>query len=159
MRFYVKLQVDGIALGPYSIEKIRAKLQTGAVRKDDLICQEGHQDWKTIGEFIGAQAPQSALSSAPITPFTSDYLEITWDRVLVLWWGYTWRMTAFGFVLGVMLCFFGISLADLAGYPELGRAFAILLSWLGSIPLSIVVLRLVLRKKFGEFSVCLVRNQ
>src|ERR1035438_746111 len=91
-------------------------------------------------------------------PVNPAYLEITWDRVLVLWWGLVWRGTIFGVAVGAVLGFCGGFLVGFAGHPELGAAVGMLLGWLGSIPLSIVILRIVLWKKFSEFSVRLVRN-
>ena len=101
----------------------------------------------------GTAIPQAAtVSPAP------SYLEITWDRVLVLWWGLVWRTTVFGVAVGAALGFCGGFLVGLAGHPELGVAVGMLLSWLASIPLSIVILRIVLRRRFAEFSVRLVGN-
>jgi hypothetical protein len=45
-----------------------------------------------------------------------------------------------------------------AGRPDIGGALGALLGWLGGIVVSFVVLRLVLRKTFTEFSIRLVKR-
>lgn len=87
-----------------------------------------------------------------------DYLEINWDRVLLIWWGLIWRTMVFGTLVSAALSFCAGFLVGVAGHPELGTAVGLLIGWLSSIPVSIVLLRVVLNKKFSEFSIRLVKN-
>ena len=91
-------------------------------------------------------------------PSTPQYLEVNWDRVLTIWWEYAWRCVVFSVLIGLFLGFCGGMIVGVAGYPELGGAVGALLGWLGSIGVSIVVLRTILQKKFSQFSIKLVRE-
>jgi len=116
--------------------------------------------------YCGEEYPDRAASCSIhgqslitiIPPLQPKYLDITWDRVLTIWWALVWCSTVFGMALGASLGFTGGFLVGFAVHPELGGVVGILLGWLGGIPLSIVILRLVLRKKFGDFSIRLIEN-
>jgi len=88
----------------------------------------------------------------------SDYLEITLERVLSIWWSFAWRCAVFAALTGAVLGFMGGFVVGLAGHPELGGAVGALLGWLAGIPVSIAVLGVVLRKRYSGFSIKLIRS-
>ena len=85
-------------------------------------------------------------------------LEATWDRVVRVWWSLMWRCTLFtviaafvvGFVAGVVMGFVG------RGHSA-GTVGAVI-GFLISFPVSLWVLRTILQKSFGHFSVRLVAS-
>ncbi len=135
-------------------------LLTNAVLRCD--CGYSFPDDRPVVPALPEPAPHSPQHSAglavPTTPRQTEFLDMTWERVLAMWWSLAWRGTVFGMLLSLFLGFCGGFLVGFAGHPELGPAVGLILSWLGSMPLSVVLLRIVLSKKFPEFSVRLVRN-
>jgi len=107
-------------------------------------------------ESVRTSSGKPALSTAA---GSVEYLDVTLERVLVIWWSLVWRTLVFGIVVGAVLGFCGGFLVGFAGHPELGTAVGLILGWLGSIPLSIVLLRIVLMKKYPEFSIRIIRNR
>lgn len=87
--------------------------------------------------------------------FASD---VTLERVLSVWWAFVWRATVYSMLLGLVLGFMGGAVVGAAGRPDLGASVGALLGWLGSIPVSFVVLRIVLKKRYGSFSIRLMPN-
>ena len=85
------------------------------------------------------------------------YAEISWSRVLRVWWSLLWRSTVF--------CFLP-TLVVLASVPSLMHKYGVAaifwingLSWLArtvSVLISIWVVRSVLRKRFRDFSIHLI---
>ena len=83
-------------------------------------------------------------------------LEVTWQRALRVWWSYTWRTLVFSILLGIVLgATAGIALGAM-GKAHLARRAGETLGQLGTIPVSLLVMRMVLRKQFKEFSIRLV---
>ncbi len=89
---------------------------------------------------------------------SSDSLEVNLERVLSIWWSFVWRCAVFTGLAGAVLGLGGGMVVGAAGHPELGGAVGALLGWLAGIPVSIAVLRIVLRKRYSGFSVKLVRT-
>lgn len=85
------------------------------------------------------------------------FLEVTFERTITVWWSFIWRTAVFSMLLGAFLGLSGGIVVGIAGHGELGGAVGALLGWLGSIPVSIAVLRIVLRKQFNGFTIKLVR--
>lgn len=85
--------------------------------------------------------------------FASD---VTLERVLSVWWAFLWRTALYGMILGVALGFIGGFVVGAAGRPDLGAPVRALLGWLGSIPVSFVVMSIVLKKRYGSFSIRLL---
>ena len=86
-------------------------------------------------------------------------LEITWTRVLSVWWLYVWRGIlggmAIGFVAGAIV---GV-LASAMGHPEKGASLGGIVGFIIGIPWALVVLRMALVKKYKSFRIALVPLQ
>lgn len=66
----------GQQLGVYPEETIRAMLQRGELRADDLGWCEGQTDWKPLGQLFGAATPPPIASGSfapPPTPSASAF--------------------------------------------------------------------------------------
>jgi hypothetical protein len=85
-----------------------------------------------------------------------NILELTWRRTLVVWWALLWRSVLFSGLLGAVLGFVGGTVVALRGRPDLSATVGRILGQLGTLPISLVVLRVLLRKAFKEFSVRLI---
>ena len=96
--------------------------------------------------------------SATFTP-NINFLEPTFRRAVKLWWAFAWRAgllvgsanAMLEIILGprVLGALFGVSAATVEPYVTISNVIV------GSI-LSIYAIQLVLRKKYREFSICLV---
>jgi hypothetical protein len=90
-------------------------------------------------------------------------LQITWGRTFRVWWAFLWRnliatvvamvmAMVFGFVVGVVGTLLGLPL-------EAITAIAFPIGFLIGLAITIIPLRLILGKDFGEFRLVLVANQ
>jgi hypothetical protein len=87
-------------------------------------------------------------------------LELTWPRVLRVWWLFMWRAVLGGFVFGgiagFVLGFFGV----LAGMSlETIQLVSGALGLLIGIGWAIMVVRMALRKRYGDFRIVLVPRE
>jgi uncharacterized membrane protein len=85
--------------------------------------------------------------------FASD---VTRGRLLTIWWAYLWRTVIYSMLLGFILGFSGGVIVGVVGRPDLGGSIGALLGSLGSIPVSLVVMSIVLKKRYTSFSIRLV---
>ncbi len=81
---------------------------------------------------------------------------VTWSQTLSIWWAVVWRATVLSTVAGFVLGFIGGFIVGVAGRPDLGAAVGGVLGWLGSVPVSILVLKHVLDKRYRTFTIELV---
>jgi len=88
-----------------------------------------------------------------------ERIEVTWGATLRVWWSYCWRVTLFSMILGFILGFIGGFVMGIMGKPEMSGMVGGILGFLGTIPLSIWVLKKILGKKYKGFSVALIQNQ
>lgn len=90
-------------------------------------------------------------------------LEVTWGRTIKVWWAYFWRslIAAFfallfsgllGFVLGIVLYAAGVS-------PENGRIYGGILGGVVGLLFSIIPMKYILGKDFGEFKLVLLKKE
>ena len=85
-------------------------------------------------------------------------LEVTWNRTLKVWWSYLWRCVLWSLLAGVVLgAIIGVC-TGLLGKPELASPLGEVAGRLASIPVSIFALRIILRKRFKEFSIKLIEQ-
>lgn len=82
--------------------------------------------------------------------------DFTWGRILRVWWAWAWRVIIFSAVLGFILGAIGGAIVGAAGRPDLGAPVGTVLGWVGSIPVSLYVLGIVLRKRYKHFSLKVV---
>jgi hypothetical protein len=82
--------------------------------------------------------------------------EFTWGRVLRIWWAWFWRAGIFSVVLGFLLGAIGGFIVGASGRPDLGAPVGAALGGLGSVPVSLFVLGIVLRKRYRQFSIKVV---
>ena len=88
-----------------------------------------------------------------------EKIEVTYSNAILVWWSYIWRVTFWTVLLGAALGAVGaLTIGHLVG-PEVGMTIVNTLIYLGSVPVSIWVLKtLILDKKFKNFSVALVKH-
>ena len=86
-----------------------------------------------------------------------NILEPTFDRILKIWWSYIWRVTVFSTLLGFALGFVAGLITSIMGRGDLAPSVGGFLGWLGSIPVSIYVMGIVLKKKYGDFTIHFVK--
>jgi len=89
----------------------------------------------------------------------SDTLEVTWSRTMKIWWSYIWRCMLFTMIPSFVLGFIGAIIFVLMGRHELVGMFTSILGSLLSIPVSIIVLKIILQKEFKEFSIYLISKE
>jgi hypothetical protein len=82
--------------------------------------------------------------------------EISWTQATRIWWSIAWRTLLFSALAGAMVG--GAAGAGLGatGHGDLAAPTGRVLGWLASVPVSIGVIRAVLRKDFADFSLRLV---
>lgn len=96
------------------------------------------------------------MSDLASTSITSEpaYLELTFRRVMCIWWAYFWRHMLYG---GAAVLVTGF-LEGLAGLGE-RHLLLTLSSVLVLVPVQICVLGIVLHKRFRHFSIRIVASQ
>jgi hypothetical protein len=78
----------------------------------------------------------------------------SWDYVLPLWWAFFWRASVLSCLVGLVLGAIGGFIVGMLRLPPLaGGIVGGVLGWAGSIPVSILVFRHVLGKKYKSFSI------
>ena len=88
-----------------------------------------------------------------------DTVEVTWNNTLIIWWSYIWRCILISMVVGFILGVIGGVVVGVMGKPDLGAMVGGILGYLGSIPVSIYVMKVILNKKYNKFSIALVSQQ
>lgn len=91
------------------------------------------------------------IGPASLSPASdAPYLELTFKRVLCIWWAYFWRHMVYGVVAASVVAI----IEDLAGVR--GPLVFTLSAVLVTATVSMFVLGIVLNKQFGQFSIRLV---
>ncbi|HZY17695.1 MAG TPA: hypothetical protein VFE82_04395 [Ramlibacter sp.] len=89
-------------------------------------------------------------------------LEVTWGRAVRVWWAYLWRNllailamvvagAGMGFVVGLVLGTLGVPIKTIQGV-------ATVIGGLLGLAISVVPVKLILGKDFGEFRLVLLAN-
>ena len=84
-------------------------------------------------------------------------MRILLNRLLRICWSYIWRVTLFSMLLGFILGFAAGFITGILGRGDLAQNVAATLGWLGSIPVSIYVMGIVLKKNHGDFTIYLMK--
>jgi hypothetical protein len=87
----------------------------------------------------------------------ADFLEPTFKRAAIVWWALLWRALLLGGGAGFLIGFVEGLIGALAGFSTgTIRPLALISGILLGIPVGIYVVQVVLRKRFGEFTIRLV---
>ncbi len=89
-------------------------------------------------------------------------LEVTWKRAMKVWWSYLWRSIiamivaiilsgVFGFIIGFIIGVFGASTQTL-------QYISVSIGMIMGLIISIVPIRMILGKDFGEFRLVLLQS-
>lgn len=89
----------------------------------------------------------------------SNQPEITWGQALPVWWAFMWRCTVWSMVMGVTLGAIGGGIAGAVGRVDIAGMIGVVLGYLGSIPVSMYAMKVVLGKQFNGFRVAVVPSQ
>ena len=90
-------------------------------------------------------------------------LEISWKRTIKIWWAYVWRnliAIVISFFLGWILGFILGSILGFLGVPI--RTIQLIISPIGGILgllISIIPMKMILGKDFGEFRLVLLKKE
>jgi hypothetical protein len=83
-------------------------------------------------------------------------LELTWSRTICMWWLLVWRMVVGGAVLGFFAGAVGAVVSIYSDLLEYAATFGAVFGYIAGIAWSPFVLRMMLRKKYGDFRLALV---
>ncbi|MCM8794874.1 MAG: hypothetical protein NC819_03630 [Candidatus Omnitrophica bacterium] len=90
---------------------------------------------------------------------TAVGLEVTWRRVLTVWWSFVWRSIVFGALAGAILGGIIGLIAGLLGQAQMAQKWGAIAGQIISIPVSMCVMKIILQKKWKEFSIQLIPRQ
>ena len=85
-----------------------------------------------------------------------ETIEVTWNHTLSIWWSYIWRCMVFSMLVGLVLGVIGGVIVGVMGKPDMGGMVGGILGYVGSIPVSIYVMKTILNKKYKNFSIALM---
>jgi hypothetical protein len=89
-------------------------------------------------------------------------LEVTWKRAVKVWWSYLWRniIALIGAVIigGVIGGIFGFILGMLGASEEIVQLVVTPIGFIIGIGISIVPIKMILGKDFGDFRLVLIEN-
>jgi len=83
-------------------------------------------------------------------------LEVTWRRAVAVWWSLAWRLILFSALTAAIAAVAVGLLLVLIGRRDLADPILKILPYVTSVPVSIAVVRRVLRRNFRDFSIRLV---
>jgi hypothetical protein len=89
-------------------------------------------------------------------------LEVTWKRAVKVWWSYLWRniiaiivAMIIGFIVGVII---GFVLGFLGASTQIIKVIVTPISMIFGLLISIVPIKMILGKDFGEFRLVLLQT-
>ncbi len=92
-----------------------------------------------------------------------QYLEMTWARVLTIWWAYLWRAVLAGFIVGLVIGFIiGVMAGVMGTYQTNPAGVGSIISIFGALAgavTSVYMLKRVLAKQFKDFRIVLIPNE
>jgi len=83
-------------------------------------------------------------------------LEPTWGRMLAVWWLIFWRSLIGSFVVGAVIGFVFGFIGRLLGVSQTVHQILPILGGLAGLCWSFLVIRMALRKRYGDFRIALV---
>ncbi len=90
---------------------------------------------------------------------TEIYLDVTWGRALRIWWRFTWQCVVAALLAGLPLGTLAAITAVGMGQPNLAQGFGSALGYIGSVLVSMWIMRRLLCRPFPEFSLRLVPHE
>ena len=89
-------------------------------------------------------------------------LEVTWKRAIVVWWAYLWRnllAIIAGVIIGAIIGgILGFILGAMGTSVETIRTVTMPIGFVLGLLISIVPIKMILNKDFGEFRLVIVKN-
>jgi ABC-type uncharacterized transport system permease subunit len=86
-------------------------------------------------------------------------VELTWGRVVKVWWSLLWRGLLLAFLVGAVL---GFIIGFVGGVARIDKTIisrlCLMVGALSGIPVGLWVLKKVLQKKFGDFRIALLKE-
>lgn len=85
-----------------------------------------------------------------------EELDTTWDRLLKVWWLFTWRGVVMAAVAGFLAGVVAGVIVGLIGHPEWGKiagGIAGLCIWF---PVAVVAMRMAFRKQYSDFRIAML---
>lgn len=90
----------------------------------------------------------------------TKFVEVTWKRVVKVWWSLVWRYLLYSTLVGVGIGFIlGLVLAIVGAFPEVIAKICGITGLVFAIPVSIVVTRIVLKKRYSDFKIALIEER
>ena len=86
-----------------------------------------------------------------------EELELTWNRLFRMWWLVVWRGAVGGGALGAAFGFVAGFVLALAGLAQYITVVSTALGYLAGLIWAVFVLRMMLRKNYGDFKVALIK--
>jgi len=90
-------------------------------------------------------------------------LEVTWKRTLRIWWSYLWRnliaIVCAGVLGGIIGAMIGFVMGTMGAEIETIQMVVAPISAVLGLLISIVPMKLILGKDFGEFRLVLIQNE
>ncbi len=85
-------------------------------------------------------------------------VEVTWRRVLRVWWSYFWRATLLGALASILFATGAAYVLVWLGYPGYTGQVGAMVGYLVTIPVSILCIKLLLGRSFSGFRLLLVKD-
>jgi hypothetical protein len=82
----------------------------------------------------------------------------SWDHILPIWWAFFWRASLLGLLAGGVFGAIGGAIMGVAGHLEAANTAGQILGYLSTLPVTLLVLRHVLAKKYASFSIQFVKK-
>lgn len=76
-----------------------------------------------------------------------------------MWWAFLWRAAVFGFLAGFVIGAIGGFIMGFAGMPNAAVLVGKILGTIVYLPVSLLVLRHILGKKYASFSIEFVQSE
>jgi GYF domain 2 len=165
--------------GPFSEVEFRELIARGIVRPTTLVWGDGMSEWTKAGDIPGflRSAPGAAASfdqtAGRVDPsFGNDAsqhappgdrmpeLEVSFGRLLRIYWLFMWRSVlgalvigfSLGFVFGFVLSALGVPLAQI-------KTIGSVVGLVGGVAWALFCLKMTLKKKYRDFRIILVPRE
>ena len=88
-----------------------------------------------------------------------EKLEVTWGRVLTVWWSFMWRSIVFGAAAGAVAGALIGLVAGVTGHADKAPRWGAIGGQIVAIPVTMLAIKIILQKKWKQFSIVLVPEQ